>query len=90
MGKDISFVDHTYPEKSLSSAPGPEGKKVHSDNTKRKSPAVSAMERVGAAEVLLVCESVKAISTIGATLTGRLTGKLVSVEKDARKTLNVD
>ncbi|MFY3740174.1 MAG: glycine cleavage system H lipoate-binding protein, partial [Candidatus Nitrosomirales archaeon] len=41
-------------------------------------------------EVLLVCESVKAISTIGATLTGRLTGKLVSVEKDARKTLNVD
>lgn len=54
---------------------------------KRKHPAVRAMERVGAAEVLLVCESIRAVNVIAGTIFGKNHGKLDPIEKDARKML---
>ena len=84
MVKELSFNDHVkHKDKSDSKASAVR----KSDSIAHKSPAVRAMERVGAAEVLLACESVKAVSALGATFSGKLRGKLTSVENDARKTL---
>ncbi len=55
---------------------------------KRKSPVVRAMERVGAAEVLLVCEGIRAVNVIAATIFGKIHSKLDPIEKDAIKTLS--
>jgi hypothetical protein len=83
MVKDIPFVDHTYSKRSGSITP----KQNTPVRRNTKSPAVRAMERVGAAEVLLVCESVRAISTLSAVFSRKITCKLYSIEKDARETL---
>ncbi len=55
---------------------------------KRKSPVVRAMERFGAAEVLLVCEGTRTMNVIAATVFGKVHSKLTPIEKDARETLD--